>query len=285
MLDLHTHSTASDGSLSPEALVERAARLGVKVLALTDHDTLAGLAEARAAGARLGVEVLTGVEISSTRQGGGSLHILGYLFDETDPGLAARLALLTGGRDGRNARMVELLTALGMPVTMDEVRQRAKGVVGRPHFADVLVAKGYVQSYDEAFDRWLAEGRPAYLEKEILSPTEAIAALHDAGGIAVLAHPLTYGRDAKRVEQVLAVAAQAGADGVEVHYGGYTPGEISMLRCFSDRYGLLALGGSDFHREPSLPPPPLSADILEGMRARADSVRSKRRSALAREAR
>jgi predicted metal-dependent phosphoesterase TrpH len=268
MLDLHCHSTASDGVLTPTRVVERAHELGITALALTDHDTLGGLAEARLAGDRLGIEILTGVEISSTNQGGGSLHILGYLFDETDPSLAERLSALNEGRDGRNKKLAAKLTELGFPIAIEEVAARAKGTVGRPHFAAVMIDKGYVRTYEEAFDRFLAEGRRAFIDKEILSPREAIDALHGAKGLAVLAHPLAYAQDPARVEALVASLAGLGIDGIEVDYAAYTTGERSMLRCFAERYRLLALGGSDFHRDPCPAPARLPPGTLDAMRER-----------------
>ena len=244
MLDLHCHSTASDGALTPTRLVERAAALGVRTLALTDHDTVAGLPEARVAAGRVGVELLAGVEISATREGGGSLHVLGYLFDEAHPGLLRRLDALNEGRRGRNLRIAARLSELGMPVSIEEVEARAQGTVGRPHFAEVMIDKGYVRTYEEAFDFYLGEGRSAFVDKEILSPKQAIEAVHEAGGVAVLAHPLAYQKDTARLERLVRELERESLDGIEVRCAGYTPGESSMLQCFADRYGLLALGGS-----------------------------------------
>jgi predicted metal-dependent phosphoesterase TrpH len=275
MLDLHCHSTASDGAHTPTELVERAAGLGLRTLALTDHDTLAGLEEARQAGRRVGVEVLGGVEISATRIGGGSIHVLGYLFNEADPGLLGQLRLLNEGRRGRNVRIAARLTALGMPIEIEEVEARAQGTVGRPHFAQVMIDKGYVRTYEEAFDFYLAEGGSAYVEKAVLSPKQAIDTVHAAGGVAVLAHPLAYQRDVARLEKLTRELAGEALDGMEVRSGGNTAGEVAMLQCFADRYGLLALGGSDFHREPGPSFSPLPSELLDAMRARAEVVRAR----------
>lgn len=268
MIDLHNHTTASDGALSAAALVERAHGLGIRVMAVTDHDTVAALPAARVAAERLGVRLLAGVEISATHDGG-SLHVLGYLFDETHLALRDTLAKLIGGRDARNLTIVRKLTDLGMPLTIDEVRARADGTVGRPHFAAAMMARGYVGSVQEAFERWLKDGRPAFVDKEVLTPAEAIDVIHDAGGIAVLAHPLTYGRSADKIEPLIRSLAADRIDGIEVDYGPYSAGERGMLRCFADRYSLLATGGSDFHRDPCPVAPAIDAALIDAMQLRA----------------
>ena len=163
MLDLHTHTTASDGVLTPEGLVRHAHARGVRVLALTDHDTVAGIAPARTEAARLDVRILTGIELSTSRGRAGSLHILGYLFDPEHPTLTAEIEALTEERKSRARRIADKLADLGVPVDLRAVEARAKGTIGRPHFAEELVARGYTSSMKEAFARWLADGRPAYV--------------------------------------------------------------------------------------------------------------------------
>lgn len=269
MLDLHSHTTASDGLLLPAALVARAAKAGVQVLAVTDHDTLAGLAPAREAAADVGIEIIAGVELSATRADGSSLHILGYLFDELDPALGEALWKLSDARQVRNARIAERLSQLGMPIDFEAVAAAAQGQVGRPHFARAMVARGYVRSEEEAFARWLGDGRPACVERFVLSPAEAIEALHRAGGIAVLAHPLTYGRAPEQADRLLKELARAGADAVEVYYPDHTPGEEAMLRSLATRHGLLEAGGGDFHAEPWPERPRIPLDVLAPLRARA----------------
>lgn len=271
MIDLHNHTTASDGELSPTALVERAAGLGVRALAVTDHDTVAGLAEARAAGARLGVHVVDGVELSATRAGGGTVHVLGYLFDPASPALTEPLGRLQASRRLRNEGIAERLAALGVPVELSAVRARAHGVVGRPHFAAELIACGHARSVDEAFDRWLARGRPAYVERDELRPDEAVRMVHAAGGVAVLAHPMVYAQSDERVERMIAELAAAGLDGVEIDYPSHTAGQKTMLDCFARRYGLVRTGGSDFHREQGLAPCPAPAGTLDALRARREA--------------
>lgn len=274
MLDLHSHTTASDGVFSPVELVEEAYRNGVRALAVTDHDTIASIPEARAVAGRLGMELIPGVELSATQPDGRSIHVLGYFFDETDPKLTATLSRLVEGRDARNLQIAAKLTALGMPVTIEEVTAKAKGSVGRPHFAQVMIERGYVQSFEEAFDRWLAEGRPACIERFVITPKDAIDVLHGAGGIAVLAHPLTYGRAPEQADALLARAAQEGMDGVEVYYASHSPGETNMLGYFARRHGLLFSGGGDFHVPPWPSELKIPLEVLEPLRARAQARRS-----------
>ena len=270
MLDLHNHTTASDGLLGPAALVARASARGIRGMAVTDHDTVAGVAEAVGEGRRLGVEVISGIELSTVRAGGKPLHVLGYLFDPACTEFLGSVDAVVQARVDRNHAILGRLATLGMPLTMDEVASFADGVVGRPHFARALVAKGYVRKVDRAFDRWLGDGRPAHVVSQTLDPDAAIAMLHAAGGVAVIAHPLTYEKDAGRLEALIAPLAKAGLDGLEVYYPEYTSGQVSMLRCFADRYKLIATGGSDFHVEPGpATQPAVPADTLERLRRRA----------------
>ncbi|MCE9536679.1 MAG: PHP domain-containing protein, partial [Nitrospirae bacterium] len=188
-IDLHLHTTHSDGSLSPTDVLKLAHKAGVTALAITDHDIVTGIPEAIAAGAELGIEIIPGVEISS-RVGNSELHILGYCLQWQDQELNRRLASLRESRHSRNPQIIERLRALGLDVTYEEVRALAgTDAVGRPHIARLLMDKHYVTSAKDAFDRYLAEGRPAYVERELPSPTDAIAWIRAAGGVAVLAHP------------------------------------------------------------------------------------------------
>lgn len=275
MLDLHNHTTASDGALSPTALIERAHENGITGIAVTDHDTLAGLPEAQAAGQRLGVEVYSGIEISATRDNGGSLHILGFCFDLESESLKAAINKLRAAREGRNVLICEKLSSLGMPISIEELSAIAETTIGRPHFAKIMIEKSYVESAHEAFDKWLGTGCPAYVDKEVLSPAQAIEAIHSAGGLAVLAHPLIYAKDAKKLETLLESLVAVGLDGVEVYYGSYTPGEINMVRCLADRLGLIPAGGSDFHTDPHPLGPGLPADVTEAWKKRFASANTK----------
>ncbi|GAB3821471.1 PHP domain-containing protein [Tessaracoccus terricola] len=248
-IDLHTHSRVSDGTDTPTELVAAAAAAGLDVVALTDHDTFDGLPEALAAGERFGVQVFPGIEIS-TELDGASVHLLGYGCDETDPALAAELARNREGRDGRLPLMCARLAAAGVPVTMEEVLAAAAGApsLGRPHFADALVAKGHVRDRREAFDLYLAEGRPGFVHRYSTPLARAIDLVHVAGGAAVVAHP--WGRGSARLltpPVVEDLAFQHGLDGIEVWHADHDDAERVELRALAQRLGLVATGSSDYH--------------------------------------
>ena len=246
-VDLHTHSTASDGSESPSALVDMAVALGLSVVALTDHDTLEGIEEARDSASRSGIDLISGTEISLDYLGG--MHLL-VLWLEPGPGpLQDRLGGLQNGRVGRNAAIVEALTDLGMPVTLEEViEQSGGGSVGRPHIAAVMMRKGYVESVAEAFDLWLGTGRPAYAARPRLSPEEAIGLARESGGVPVLAHPHTLGINrSHEMADVLVRLRSAGLVGLEATYGAYHRHEREGYADLARRFGLIVSGGSDYH--------------------------------------
>jgi hypothetical protein len=246
-VDLHTQSTASDGSESPSALVDMAVGLGLSVLALTDHDTLEGISEARDSAERSGINLISGTEISLDYLGG--MHLV-VLWLEPGPGpLQDRLGGLQDGRGGRNAAIVEALTDLGMPVTLEEViEQSGGGSVGRPHIAAVMMRKGYVESVAEAFDLWLGTGRPAYAARPRLSPEEAIGLARDSGGVPVLAHPHTLGINrSHEMADVLVRLRSAGLVGLEAMYAAYHRHEREGYADLARRFGLVASGGSDYH--------------------------------------
>lgn len=247
MIDLHSHTTASDGSLTPTQLVERAARVGVKALAITDHDTLDGLKEAIEAGVRYGVEIVPGLEISA-EYSPGTMHILGYFIDLGSTQLQEQLNRLRAARDERNPRIVERLCALGMELSLEEVVEASGGkVIGRPHFARVMVEKGYVESADEAFQKYLRKGAPAYVEKVRLHPRLALEAIHCAGGVAVLAHPYQLRVDDTETERVVEEMKEYGLDGIEVIYSRHNAKQVEYYSKLAARYDLLITGGSDFH--------------------------------------
>jgi predicted metal-dependent phosphoesterase TrpH len=269
VLDLHSHTTASDGALRPAELIRAARAAGVTTLAVTDHDTLEGLREAVDEGDRVGVEVLTGVEISTTASTGAAVHVLGYLFRAEDPELRATLTRVLRGRADRNEAMAARLAELGMPVALEEVRALADGTVGRPHFARAMVIAGYVSSVDVAFSRWLGDGKPACVDRAALTPAEAVRAIQRAGGVAVLAHPLSHRRSPEHALRELEAARDAGFDGVEVYYRNHTPGEVRMLRSFAAQLGLIGTGGSDMHDGRWPTPPALPPNTLDLLQARA----------------
>lgn len=244
LVDLHTHSTWSDGLLSPTALVEEAASRGVRALALTDHDTVAGIPEAQATGERLGVEVIPGVELSTSLGRGGEIHLLGYFIDIEAPALLERLGEYARARAERMERMIERLRRVGAPVDPERVREIAgHGTMGRPHLARALIEAGHAADLADAFDRYIGGGKPAYVPRPRVDPAEAIALVRGAGGVAVLAHPFSVGG----VEPVLDRLVPAGLAGLEVDYGEYGPEDRAILREIAARRELIATGGSDYH--------------------------------------
>lgn len=246
-VDLHTHSTASDGSDPPAVLVEKAVGLGLTALALTDHDTLEGVEEARAAAETTDLELIPGAELSLDHHG--AMHLV-VLWLEPGPGpLQDRLASIQHGRHARNQTIVGLLGELGMPVSVEEVAEESgSGSVGRPHIAAVMMRKGYVQSVAEAFDLWLGAGRPAYASRARLTPEEAIGLALDSGAVPVLAHPHTLGIN--RAEEMAALLDRlrgAGLVGLEAACAGYRRHEREGYADLARRFGLVATGGSDYH--------------------------------------
>ncbi|HEU4641324.1 MAG TPA: PHP domain-containing protein [Gemmatimonadaceae bacterium] len=241
-VDLHMHSTASDGARPPAEVVAAAAGAGLAAIALTDHDTLAGIAEARAAGDRLGVRVVSGVELSAVDAEGEEVHLLGLHLSRPEA-LERELADFREARRDRARRIVERLNALGIPVTLDAVlEQAAGGAVGRPHVARALVAGGWARDFRDAFDRLLGNGRPAFVEKRHLALADAIRHVHEAGGIAVYAHP---GADATRAR--LEAFRAIGLDGVEVRHPSHSAEDVARIGALADHLGLLPSGGSDWH--------------------------------------
>ncbi|HEU4685293.1 MAG TPA: PHP domain-containing protein [Nitrospira sp.] len=246
-IDLHLHTTHSDGSLRPSEVVSLAQAAGVTALAITDHDITAGIPEAMAAGDAAGIEVLPGVELSSF-DGRSELHILGYFIRWQDASFNERLATLRASRHQRNPMIVERLRALGLEVTYDEVRSLAKTeAVGRPHIAQLLMQKGYVTSAKEAFDRYLAEGRSAYVARQLPSPAEAIGWIREAKGIPVLAHPSWIRESDDALKARIKSLKDAGLGGLEVHYSTHTKAQTGMFLELGKQLDLLITGGSDFH--------------------------------------
>jgi predicted metal-dependent phosphoesterase TrpH len=243
-VDLHMHSTASDGTVAPADVVAAAQRAGLSAIALTDHDTVDGVVAAQAAGASLGVRVIAGVELSAIDEGD-EIHVLGLHLAHPEH-IAAALDELKETRRERARITVERLNALGVPVTLEAVFAAAgEGAVGRPHVAKALVAGGWARDFRDAFDRWLGNGKPACIEKRTVTFEEAARLIHDAGGLAVYAHP---GGDASRA--VLEELASLGLDAVEVRHPSHTADEIARLAALTDELGLVPSGGSDWHGAP-----------------------------------
>ncbi|GAC1536893.1 MAG: PHP domain-containing protein [Acidimicrobiales bacterium] len=247
MIDLHTHSSVSDGSDPPERIPELAAGAGCVAVALTDHDRLDGLPRAAARAAELGVEFVPGVEVSCDVPSG-TMHLLVYWVEEGEGPLQQALRGLQDERSDRNRRMVERFAALGLPVSEAELRDQAGGDgVGRPHAAAILVRKGVVDSVQEAFDVWLAKGRPAYVEKGRLLPAEAIGLARSTGGVPVLAHPLSLDLPPGELESRIGEWKAMGLCGLEATYGRYSPEDRVGLVELAGRTDLVATGGSDYH--------------------------------------
>lgn len=247
-IDLHVHSTASDGSDSPRRVVELAAETGLDVIALTDHDTQEGVDEALTGARRMGIEVIPGVELSLQFDDGGMHLIVLWLQPGRGP-LQDRLEGLQHGRGARNERIVELLEDAGLPLTIDEVLEEARGgTVGRPHIAAVMMKRGYVPDIRTAFDLWLGAGKPAYVGRDRLYPEEAISLARESGGVPVLAHPHTLGiTTASAMADVLDRLRHAGLIGLEAHYSTYRAHERAGYADLARRFDLLPSGGSDYH--------------------------------------
>jgi predicted metal-dependent phosphoesterase TrpH len=250
-VDLHTHSTYSDGSLAPAHLIREARKAGLSAIALTDHDVLDGVAEARAAGQVEGVAVVSGVEIS-TRAEPGEVHVLGLDVDpsEVSP-LQQALRTQRAAREERAIRILEKLEALGMPLTIDEVKAIAGlGSLGRPHIAEAMMARGYISSVEEGFARFLREGGSAYAAREALTVPEAIALIRESGGLAAIAHPgLIYGGDFGRLERFLAGLIEDGLGGLECFTTAHDEGTTQACVGIARRLDLVPTGGSDYHGE------------------------------------
>ena len=243
-VDLHLHSTASDGRFPPAEVVRRAAEAGIAVIALTDHDTVEGVPEAiEAALAFPRMRLIPGVEIS-TDTPAGEVHILGYFINHTDVQLRTALETMRSSRWERARRMVLRLGELGCPIDLERVREIAgEGAVGRPHIAQALLEMGHVASFREAFNRYIGRNGPAYIERDKLTPAEAVGLVVRSGGLPVLAHPLTTEDPQSLLDDLKA----AGLVGLEAHYGGYSREDTVRLAAIAHEHDLATTGGTDFH--------------------------------------
>ena len=245
--DLHMHSTASDGMFAPDELMRRAAGLGFTHVALTDHDSMDGLLLAQKEAQALGMTLIPGVELSCGAQK--EIHVLGYGFDPQDSALGAFCRERVRQREVRTAAMVQKLCELGKPVEMARVREMAHGVMGRPHVARAMLEMGYVNSISDAFERFLKPGKPAYVPKEDVKVADAVRLIHEAGGVAVLAHPMELKMGDAMLESLIGEWQTQGLDGVEVYHPSAQNNHASFLKHLAERCGLLMTGGSDFHGE------------------------------------
>ncbi len=253
-VDLHIHTSASDGRFTPSEIVRKAWEQGLVYIAICDHDSIEGVIPARETSWNLpGITVLGGVEIN-TDIPDGELHILGYLFDHDNRELKSTLLDLRNSRIDRAKKMIEKLKAMGINITYRRVREIAgKGSVGRPHIAQAMLEQGYISTLREAFVKYISRGGPAYAERDKVTPEDAIRLIVRAGGIPVLAHPLTY----ENPELFLPELISSGLAGLEVYYGSYLPDQVNFLLSLANKYHLIPTGGSDYHGLEALSEPPL----------------------------
>ncbi len=245
LVDLHMHCTASDGAQTVDELIQMAAQLGLKTIALTDHDTTAALDRAQELGSSLGLEVIPGIELSAEE--GGEIHVLGYFLQYKNAVFQKELERFRFGRYGRAQLIVEKLAALGMPLDWERVLQIAGDAAPqRPHIAEALKEKGYVNSVNEAFEKWLYNDGPAYIEREKITPMQAVELIRSVGGLAVLAHPQYM----KNLDSVLPKMVEAGLSGIEVYYGHNTDEQVAHFGQLAAQYNLVPTGGSDWHGRP-----------------------------------
>lgn len=245
LIDLHVHSTASDGTASPRELAELALRQGLSAVAVTDHDTVLGYPELKEAGEELGIETVPGIEISTKFHR--AVHILGYYIDSHSPHLEPVLNWVVEDRDKRNREMCRLMAADGLPVNYEDMKQRFGEVIGRPHFADLLVELGLAKNVKDAFDRYVEKGQRYYVGRTILPIEQAIDIIRLSGGVPVLAHPFQYQLDDAGLRELIEHCIAQGLRGMECRYSGYGPEQSEYLEKLAEEYGLIKTGGSDYH--------------------------------------
>lgn len=268
-IDLHTHSTASDGTVPPAGIVRLAAQEGLSAIALTDHDTVAGLPEFLAAGRELGITAVPGVELA-VRGPSGTMDILGLWLPEHPAGLIEALTFLNARRAERNRDIAKRLASLGLDVTYEEIEAKAAGgTVGRPHIAQVLRDKGYVRSVQEAFETWIGDTGKAYLPKEVLKPETAVQLLKAEGATVLLAHPGHYRLTHKDLEKFLKSMAPHGMDGLEAYYPDHDARHTRLYMDMARRLDMLPSGGSDYHGrikpDNRIGKPPIPDAVLEAL--------------------
>ncbi len=244
-IDLHIHTAVSDGTDSPAEVVRKAGELGIAAVGITDHDTVAGCAEAMAAGQELGVEAVPGVELTSRY--GRTIHILGYYLRVNSPVLTRTLDGIVAERDARNRRMAALMAADGIPIDYEEMRSRFGASIGRPHFGQVLVELGRAESVQDAFDRFIEKGQRYYLPRRMLSIERSVEVIREAGGVPVLAHPFQYRLEESALRQLIEHCMDHGLLGMECRYSLYDEEQSQYLLKLAREYGLTPTGGSDYH--------------------------------------
>jgi len=278
-IDLHTHSYYSDGTLSPAELFDLGRRRGLEVMALTDHDTISGIPEARQAAALAGLELVPGVEFSAEHDGV-SIHVLAYWPDEDDAEFQAELLRLQESRLRRGERMVEKLQELGYPVSFDRVREIAAGKnIVRPHIAQALVEAGVIAEEIDAYtDDFIGDGGRAYVEKHALAPVDALTLIKKAGGVCVIAHPGMWRGNDPVPDEVIEKMAAGGMDGIEVDHPDQSPEQRSHYRDVAERFGLVPTGSTDYHgeRSPGVFPgdETTAREAFEELKSRAAATRS-----------
>jgi len=247
MIDLHIHSTYSDGSLTPAELVQMGETIGLKAMALTDHDTISGNIALLEAARSARLQAIPGVEVSAEFSAG-TLHLLGYFIRPDHEPLNEALARIRSGRNDRNDQILGKLQAMGYAISLQDVKEfSGEEVVGRPHFAQALLAKGYVKTSREAFDRFLGKGKPAYCDRFRLSPEESISLIAQAGGVPVLAHPSTLRLNPTELRREVGKLAENGLQGIEVYYSEHSREQEAAYLKLTAEFNLVATGGSDFH--------------------------------------
>jgi predicted metal-dependent phosphoesterase TrpH len=244
LIDLHSHTDESDGAASPAGLIEEAVRAGVGVLAITDHDTFAGYDQARPLARQSPVELLCGIELS-TKLNGQSVHLLGYFPEGGAPAEFRRWVVeMQASRKDRNVRLAARLRELGFDITLEEAEARGRGMTGRPHFARIMVEKGYVANFRQAFDEYLDESARAYVYRREPQLAESVRRIREAGGVASLAHPTRVNGDLARLMPEL---CEAGLNAIEAYHSDHTPHDTAFFLDIARKYGLLVTGGSDYH--------------------------------------
>ena len=246
-IDLHVHTTASDGTETPRQVVEHARDKGLKAIAITDHDTVLGCREAMQAGRELGVEVVPGIEFGTKY--GIAVHMLGYYIDLDSLVLGAMTRSIVEDRDQRNEKTVKLMQENGIDVTYAQLKERFGEVIGRPHFAHILMENGLAESVPDAFSRLLGKGMKYHQYRHTLEIEEVIECIVNSGGVAVLAHPFQYKKNDQELRELIEHCMKFGLKGMECRYSGYTPEQVAYLEALADEYGLIKTGGSDFHGE------------------------------------